>query len=322
VGPLDWRAAVEAAARRIAPYARRTPLLRSEWLSGATGAEVWLKLENLQYSGSFKLRGALGKALALGPADRERPVVTASTGNHGAAVAWALRAVGLTGTVYVPEAADPGKVRRIRALGARIEVHGRDSGETEAHARAVAGREGAVYISPYNDPEVVAGQGTAALEVVEDLGPPDAVIVAVGGGGLVAGMAGYLDAVAPATAVVGCSPRHSAVMAESVRQGRIVEMESLPTLSDGTAGGVEPDAITFPWCRDLVDHWELVEEDAIAAAMRATLEREHLLIEGSAGVAVATALRLAGRWQGGRVVVLVCGGNVGLETLRTVLAGG
>lgn len=320
MGSLDWRGAVEAAARRIAPHARRTPLLRSPALSEATGAEVHLKLESLQYTGSFKLRGALNKVLSLPEAERARGVVTASTGNHGAAVAHALRTVGATGTIYVPETADPDKLRRIRALGGRVEVHGRDSAEAEVHARAVAAERGLTYISPYNDPEVVAGQGTAGLEIAKDLPAPDAVIVAVGGGGLIAGVAGYLDAVSPGTAIVGCSPRNSAVMAESVRQGRLLALESLPTLSDGTAGGVEPDAITFPWCRDLVDEWDLVEEAEIAAAMRAALLDEHLVIEGSAGVAVATALRHGSRWRGGRIVALICGGNVGPETLRRILA--
>lgn len=320
MGSLDWRGAVEAAARRIAPHARRTPLLRSPALSEATGAEVHLKLESLQYTGSFKLRGALNKVLSLPEAERARGVVTASTGNHGAAVAHALRTVGATGTIYVPETADPDKLRRIRALGGRVEVHGRDSAEAEVHARAVAAERGLTYISPYNDPEVVAGQGTAGLEIADELPAPDAVIVAVGGGGLIAGVAGYLDAVSPGTAIVGCSPRNSAVMAESVRQGRLLALESLPTLSDGTAGGVEPDAITFPWCRDLVDEWDLVEEAEIAAAMRAALLDEHLVIEGSAGVAVATALRHGSRWRGGRIVALICGGNVGPETLRRILA--
>lgn len=316
---MDWRALVEGAARRIAPYARRTPLLRALSLSGAAGAEVWLKLESLQYTGSFKLRGALNKVLALSPAERARGVVTASTGNHGAAVAYALAQVGVVGTVYVPETADPDKVRKVRALGARVEVHGIDSAEAETHARAIAARDGRVFVSPYNDPDVVAGQGTVGLEIAEELPEPDAVVVAVGGGGLAAGIAGYLDAVSPGTRVIGCSPRNSAVMAESVRRGEIVELESLPTLSDGTAGGVEPGAITFEWCRDLVDEWDLVSEEEIAAAMRSVLADEHLAIEGSAGVAVATALRMGRRWTGGRVVAVICGGNVSLETLRRIV---
>jgi threonine dehydratase len=310
VGSIDWRREVEAAARRIASFARRTPLLRSLPLSEATGAEIHLKLESLQYTGSFKLRGALNKVLSLTDAERARGVITASTGNHGAAVAFALRTVGLSGTVYVPETANPHKVSRIEALGARVASYGRDSADAEAEARRVAEAEGRVFISPYNDPLVVAGQGTVGLEIAAELDPIDAVVVAVGGGGLISGIAGYLDAVSPATRIIGCSPKNSAVMYESVRSGAIVQMESLPTLSDGTAGGVEPGAITFEWCRTLVDEWELVEEREIAEAMRRVRDDDHLVIEGAAAVAVVAAVRLAGRWPGGRIAVVICGGNV------------
>lgn len=319
MGSVGLPAAIEAAARRIAPYARRTPLLHSLGLSRMTGADVYLKLENLQFTGSFKARGALNKVLSLSEDDRRRGVVTASTGNHGAAVAYALGRLGSSGTVWVPETADPAKVRRIEALGGRVEYFGRDSAETEAHARRVAEREGLVYVSPYNDLDVVAGQGTVGLEILDDRAEPDAVYVAVGGGGLISGVAAWLDARSPRTAIVGASPRNSCVMAESVRRGEIVELPSLPTLSDGTAGGVEPGAITFDWCRDLVDEFDLVDEAAIAAAMRLVVDEEHLVIEGAAGVAVASLLAQAARWRGRRVVAVLCGGNVSAERLARIL---
>jgi threonine dehydratase len=246
-------------------------------------------------------------------------VVTASTGNHGAAVAYALAQVGVEGTVYVPDTAEPSKVARIEALGARVEYHGHDSAESEVHARGVAEREGKVFVSPYNDLEVAAGQGTAGLEIAAELSGIDAVVVAVGGGGLIAGVGGYLDAVSPRTRLIACSPRNSAVMEASLRRGEIVELESAPTLSDGTAGGIEAGALTFGWCRTLIDEFHLVDEPEIGAAMRRVLLDEHLVIEGAAGVAVATALRVGQRWPGGRIVALVCGGNVGWGTLRRVV---
>jgi threonine dehydratase len=319
VAAVDWVAAVRAAAGRIAPHALRTPLLHSPSLSAAAGCEIHLKLENLQHTGSFKLRGALNKVLSLSESDRARGVVTGSTGNHGAAVAFALRTIGVRGTVYVPEGAEPSKVARIESLGGRVEYRGIDSAETEAYAREVAARDGLTFISPYNDRMIAAGQGTTGLELAEQLADLDAAVVAVGGGGLISGVAGYLKAVHPGIEIVGCSPRNSAVMAESVRQGKVVALESLPTLSDGTAGGIERDAATFEWCRDLVDEFHLVDEPAIAAAMRRALFDDHVLIEGSAGVAVATALELGTRWPGGRIAVIICGGNVGPKTLLAVL---
>jgi len=318
---MDWLSLAALADERIAPHVRRTPLLESDWLSAETGASALLKLESLQHTGSFKLRGALNKVLSLPAELRARPIVTASTGNHGAAVAYALARVGLTGTVYVPHDAEPSKVERIERLGARVVVHGRDSAEAEGHARALAAREGQVYISPYNDPEVVVGQGTAGLEIIRAVDRLDAVVVAVGGGGLISGVAGVIKAKWPSALVIGAAPRASAVMLESVRAGRILELESEPTLSDGTAGGVEPDAITFPWCRDLVDDWDLVGEDEIARAMRRVMLEDHLVVEGSAGVAVASAWRTGRRFAGGRIAVLVCGGNVGPGTIRKVLDG-
>jgi len=318
-GSVDWGRLVEGADDRIAPFVRRTPLLQCDWMSRATGADVHLKLESLQHTGSFKVRGALNKALSLDDAARRRPIVTASTGNHGAAVAYALSKVGLEATVYVPEDAEPSKVARIERLGGRVVVHGRDSGEAETFARSLAEQRDLVYISPYNDLDVVAGQGTAGLEIARSLDAVDAVAVSVGGGGLIAGVAGALKALRPGVTVIGAAPRRSAVMLESVRAGRLLALASEPTLSDGTAGGVEPDAITFPWCRDLVDEWIAVEEGEIAEMMRRAALDDHLVVEGSAGVALAAALRVGARFAGGRVVALICGGNVGPATLRRVL---
>jgi threonine dehydratase len=317
---VDWPVAVRAARDRIAGHARRTPVVESAWLSDASGARVFLKLENLQHTGSFKLRGALNTVLALSSDARARGVITASTGNHGAAVAFACGVAGATATIYVPHGADRAKLERIEMLGGQLVTYGTDSAETERRARDAAAEAGRPYVSPYNDVMVAAGQGTIGLELADDPGSLDTVFVAVGGGGLVAGIAGYLDAVSPGTRIVGCSPRQSAVMAESIRQGRIVELESGPTLSDGTAGGVEPDALTFEWCRTLVDEWVLVDEEAIALAMRQAVLADHLVVEGAAGVAMAAVLAGGERWRGARVAVVVCGGNVGAGTLAGVLA--
>jgi threonine dehydratase len=298
------------AAERIGPHLRETPCLESPLISEAVGTRTFLKLENLQVTGSFKARGALNKILGLSPAERERGVVTASSGNHGAAVANAGRRAGLVPTVFLPENAAPIKVEQIRRLGARVEFFGEDSGLTEVHARRVAAERGQVYVSPYNDLEVVAGQGTIGVELLAQCPSVSAVVISVGGGGLIGGIASYLKALRPGILVIGSSPKHSPVMAESVRRGRLLELPSLPTLSDGTAGGVEPGAVTFELCRDLVDQYDLPDEAEIAAGMRLAFEAERLVVEGAAGVAIATALRIRERLAGRDVGILICGANV------------
>lgn len=313
---------VEAADRRIRPYVRETPLDYSPRLSAAWGAEVWLKLENTQVTGSFKVRGAVNRLLTLSAEECARGVVTASTGNHGAAVAYAMHRLDVPGTVFVPTGASPSKLATIRAWGATVQEHGVDGLEAELEARRRAAEWGLVYVSPYNDTQVVAGQGTVGAELARQMEGFDALFVAVGGGGLIGGTAGYLNALGRTTVVVGCSPERSRVMHESIRAGEILELASDPTLSDGTAGGVERDTITFDLCDANVDRWELVTEDEIAEAMRIAIGDEHQLIEGAAGVALATAHKVAADFPGGRLVVVLCGGNVGLETLRAVLGTG
>lgn len=319
----DFRALHDEVLRahaRLRPYVRETPVVRSDALSERTGGDVWLKLESLQHTGSFKVRGAMHKLLRLAPEVRGRGVVTASSGNHGAGVAWSARALGVRAVVCVPEGASPVKVAAIRALGAEVRVFGTDGLDTEHHAREVAAHEALTYVSPYNDVDVMVAQGSVGVELAAQVGALDAVYVAVGGGGLIGGIAAYLKPLRDSVRMVGASPVHSPVMAESVRAGEIVEMVSHATLSDGTAGGVEVDTVTFPVCRALVDDWVLVDEAAIAEAMRSALTNEHMLVEGAAAVALAALSRHAGRHRGERVGVVICGANVSTEVLRRVLA--
>ena len=284
------------------------------------GGTLLLKCENLQHTGSFKARGALNKLLSLSEAERSRGIVTASTGNHGAAVAFALGKLGASGTVYLPENAAPTKIAAIERLGARVAFHGTDGGATEVYARRYAEENGLTYLSPYNDAQVIGGQGTIALELLQQHQPLDAVFVAVGGGGLIAGIAGWLKAKAPTTQIIGCSPEASQVMIQSVRAGRILDLPSDPTLSDGTAGGIEPGTITLPLVTRDVDGFETVTEAEIAAALRQCLDTHHMLIEGAAAMALACYLKQRERWRGKTVVVLLCGANIGLEALGQVLA--
>jgi len=319
---VDILAEVSRADRRIRPWVLETPLQHSAPLSDASGASVFLKLENLQHTGSFKARGAFSRLLALSADERARGVIAASTGNHGAAVAYAMRRLGIPGRVVVPGDADQAKVAAIRSLGAEVEVHGDDSAVSERHARAAARREGATYVSPYNDPLVVGGQGTVGVELARQMPPAAAVYIALGGGGLLSGVATYLKSVWPGVEVIGASPERSAVMIASIRAGRILTLPSEPTLSDGTAGGVEEDALTFGPCRALADALVTVTEAEIGDAMRLMRRAHQMTIEGAAGVAVAAALRHRDQWRGRSIVVIVCGGNIAGEKQESVFGAG
>ncbi len=315
----NLKSAVPAAELRIRPHVRETPVEHSIAISGMGGGRVFLKLENLQTTGSFKLRGAMNKLLSLTPEEAGRGIVTASSGNHGAAVALGLRQLERRGLIFVPDNASPAKVANIRGYGAEVRTYSDDSGITEVHARQYAADHGMVYISPYNDPVIVAGQGTIGAELARQLDTIDALFVAMGGGGLIAGIGGFLKEIGRHVEVVACSPENSAVMHHSVAAGHIVTMASRPTLSDGTAGAVEKDAITFDLVRRYVDRYVLVSEEEIAAAMRLVIDRHHTLIEGAAGVAVAGYLKEKDRYAGRDVVIVLCGANIARDRLKEIL---
>lgn len=307
------------AANRIAPYIRQTPLEHSPFFSEQTGANVWLKLENLQTTGSFKSRGAFNKLLSMTADQRSKGAVTASSGNHGAAVAYAMERLAVEGVVFVPEQTSSTKVDAIRRAGADVRFFGTDGLDTELHARAYAAEHGMHYLSPYNDAEVIAGQGSCGVEIARQTTRLDALFIAVGGGGLISGTGGFLRSAFPGLKVIGCQPAASAVMAESVRRGEILELPSSPTLSDGTAGGVESGALTFELCQKLVSDFVLVSEEQIAAAMRDFIDSHHMLLEGAAGVALAGLRKKAAEYRGKNIIVVICGANISRDTLRKVI---
>ena len=319
------------AEQRIRPHVRQTPLDPSPILSESGAANVFVKLENLQYTGSFKLRGATNKVLSLTAEERAAGVVTASSGNHGAAVSYSLQKLGASGTIFVPETVSPAKEAMIRRYGAQIYKVGNDSAISEMAAIRYAQEHGLVYISPYNDPQVIGGQGTIGVEIARQLpaaphptaptgkGAGLVAFVSLGGGGLISGIATYLKALDPTVQIVACSPTNSAVMQHSVAAGQIIEEESLDTLSDGTAGGVEPGAMTFALVRDLVDRYVDVSEAEIIAAMRLFMEHHHMMIEGAAGVAIAGYLQLKEQFAGHDVVIVLCGANISMTRLKSVL---
>ncbi len=306
------------AEERVRPHVRETPVELSIPLGERGKCTVYLKCENFQRTGSFKFRGAISKLASLPDEIRERGVVAASTGNHGLAVSLASQILGNPATIFHPVNASEAKLEGIRALGAETVGFGDDCVLCEAAAQDHVRDAGLVYISPYNDAQVAAGQGTLAVELSRQLDGVDAVFVSVGGGGLVSGVGAFLKKWQPHVQIYGCSPTNSAVMLHSLAADRLLELESLPTLSDGTAGGVEAGSITYELCRQIIDHAVFVSEEQIAAAMRLVIGKHHMLIEGAAGVAVAGFLQRAEELEGKRVVIVLCGANVGLETLRVV----
>ena len=312
--PEEVAAAATAAATRISDIIEYTELDRSAAFSDASGAEVYLKRENRQLTGSFKIRGASNRLATLTEEQRAQGCVAASSGNHGAAVACAMQRLDTSGVIFVPEQTSKAKVDGIKSYAGNVQFFGTDGLDTEQHAREHSEKNDMYYLSPYNDPEVIAGQGTCGIEIRDQLPDVDAVYVAVGGGGLIAGVASVLKAHNPQIKVYGCQPEASAVMAKSVDAGEILDMPSDPTLSDGTAGGIEANAITFDLCRALIDEFILVSEDEIAAAMRVYIEAEEEPLEGAAGVALAALLKHKDVEPGRKVAVIICGGNVSQQS--------
>lgn len=310
---------IALAEERIRSHIRTTYLEYSPLLSEQLEAEIYLKLENLQVTGSFKFRGALNKTLALDPVEARKGILTASTGNHGLAVAEALKRAGYPGTIYLPPKASPAKVNALGRYPVELRFHGDDPIEAELEARRLSREQGRPYISPYNDLEVVAGQGTLGRELVEQLPEVEMALIAVGGGGLISGTAAALKQHNSKVRIVGCLPERSPAMYECVKAGRVVSVPTYETLSDGTAGGVEVGSITLSLCQALVDDYCLLSEPEILTGMRYVLEQHHQVVEGSAGLSVAAAQQLNSSLKGKRVVLLMCGGNVSMQTLRRVV---
>ncbi len=316
----DINRSAHRAAERLAGRVVCTRVVPYPGLSAATGADIRLKLENEQHTGSFKFRGALNRLLTLDADTRQRGVTVASSGNHGAASARAMTELGVPGVVFVPEHVSAAKLEAIRSTGVDVRLHGKDGLDTELYARDYAKANGLYYLSPYNDSEVIAGQGSIGVELLEQLPELDAVMISVGGGGLLAGVASVLKSEKPGVEVIAVQPLASAVMARSVEAGHIVDLVDEPTLSDGTAGGIEAGAITFDPVRELADEFVLLSEFEIAAALR-TLEADMgMLVEGAAALTTAAALKKAEFLAGRQVAALICGGNISAETAATAMA--
>ncbi|GAC1304411.1 MAG: threonine/serine dehydratase [Steroidobacteraceae bacterium] len=308
---------IDEAAARIYSVVQETPLTAMTG-AGVRGA-VFAKLEQLQTTGSFKLRGATNKLMSLSRPAAAAGVITSSTGNHGLGVATAANLLGIDAEVFLSEQVTAAKRDKISARGARIRIVGDDPLVAELAARAAAADSGRTYISPYNDPHVIAGQGTVAVEVLRQAPDVDVIFIATGGGGLISGIGTYLKAMAPRAEIIGCWPANSAVLYESLKAGRIFEAPESPTLSESTAGGVEAGSITFDLCRQVMDRAVLVSEEEILHGMRWG-RAAGWAMEGASGVALAAYFKEAERYAHKNAVVLICGGNPSPAIARLVEA--
>ncbi|MEW5314046.1 MAG: hypothetical protein WDW38_005571 [Sanguina aurantia] len=349
-----------AADSRIRNYVLQTPLLASQWLtsymhpsSSSEGAaaqaaayplppvSVWMKMESEQISGSFKARGAFNKLLSLTPEQQAAGLYAASSGNHALAMVDACLLLasqhqegsGTTAAstagpmpmpvLYLSTAADGHKIKKLKEKKAVVVIHGDDAVQAEVACREKAEAVGGTYVSPYNDFQVAGGQGTIAVEMLrqrQGMAPLDVVFIPVGGGGLIAGIASVLKATDPPPYIIACQPAASDVMRVSVLAGKVLDLPSDDTLSDGTAGGVEAGTMTFEPCCSLVDQWVTISEQEIADAMIGVLHHHGKIIEGAAGVVVAAFQQLAPTLVGKQVALVICGGNVSTATLRQALS--
>lgn len=309
-----------AAEKRIRPYIRETPVEPSPFLSRLGNAQVFLKLENFQTTGSFKLRGAINKLLSLSEKERGRGMVTASSGNHGTAFAHSLKTLGCRGTIYLPRYASEAKIQALCYYDVELKLYGDDCLETEQCARCSAKENNQMFISPYNDWKIIGGQATVAIELARQIEKIDTVLVPVGGGGLISGIAGYLKSFDQNIEIIGCQPENSAVMYESIKAGKIVQIESKPTLSDGTAGGIEEGSITFDICKEGMDDFILVTEKEIKQGLKLIMEQHSMLIEGSAALSVASFIKVKERFKNKNVVLILSGARISLEKLKEILS--
>jgi threonine dehydratase len=317
---LPTLADVYRARAAIGPWVRRTPLVRSDALARRLGRSVHLKLETLQETGSFKLRGAANRMLALSEAEHARGVVAVSTGNHARAVAHAARRLNVPAAVFMSTLVPENKVEAVRAQGAEIRIAGEGQDAAEADARRLVKEQGRVFVSPFEDPQVIAGQGTIGLELLEDLPGLDTVLVPLSGGGLIGGIALALKSADPSIRVIGVSMERGAAMYQSLRAGRPVDVVEEPSLADSLGGGIGLDnRYTFALVRDLVDEVLLVSEDEIAAAMAHCYWHEQQIVEGGGAVGVAALLAGKVRAPGAEIAVVLSGRNVDMRRFTEIL---
>ena len=312
---------VLAARDRVAETARETPLERSRTFSERTGADVRLKMEHLQRTGAFKIRGATNKIALLGEEERKAGVVAASAGNHAQGVALAATKAGVDSTIVMPEHAPISKINATRSYGAEVMLHGIDYAAAAERAHEIEREENRTYVHAFDDPAVMAGQGTIGLEIAEQCPDVETVVVPIGGGGLIAGIATAITALTDAR-VIGVQAEGAASAAQSLQKGEIVERDSVDTIADGIATRRIGEQ-TFEVIRERVDEVVTVNDAEIANALTSLLERSKTLVEGAGAVALAAVITERFEYDGGETIVpALCGGNIDLNVLTTVITRG
>ena len=311
---------VDAARKRIGTRICNTPVIRSTLY----GEDLYFKADNFQHTGSFKIRGAMSKLTKLLETNnaKDLKLITASSGNHGIGASAAATELGLTMAVVLPTNVATMKLDRIKKNGANAILEGDEAGASEIHAQRRADSEGYIYVSPYNDPDIIAGQGTIGLELLEAFGDRriDNVFIAIGGGGLISGIGAAIKHQCPGTKIWGVSAVNSAAFDEALKQGRVVETKHLPTLADAVAGGVDEHTITLGIAQQVVDKTLLCSEQDIERCFRTLAIDEGMIVEGAAALALAGYEQVRADLVGQTSVVLLCGGNIDSEQVRSLLA--
>lgn len=307
---------IYCARQAIAGYIRRTPLIRSSTLSERLQRQVYLKWENQQQTGSFKIRGAANRLENLSEGERRRGVITVSTGNHGRGVAHVAHQMGIRAVICVPELVLPHKVAAMRQLGAEVLIHGQTQDDAEVHAQALQEAEGLTFVSAFDDPHIIAGQGTIGLEILEECPHVSTLIAPLSGGGLLGGIALAMKQADLQIRTIGVSQALEPAMVHSLQAGRPVPVVEKPSWADSLLGGIGlENRYTFSLIRDLVDETVLLEEAEIAAAMRHALQQENQVVEGGGSVGIGALLANKVEALGDWVVVVVSGGNVDMKKL-------
>ncbi|KAF4345850.1 3-hydroxyaspartate ammonia-lyase [Fusarium beomiforme] len=302
---------------RIRHHIYQTPLVPAKKIGRPFNAEVLFKAENFQFTGSFKIRGAMSKLSASG----QGRLITASSGNHGIGCALASQTLSKDLTVVLPETVVPAKLDMIKSYGVDVILHGADPGLAEQHAQKLAASGDYTYISPYNNFDIVAGQGTIGLELLEQCDHIDNIFISMGGGGLISGVGSVLKANNPRIKVYGVSATNSKALAESMAAGRVVETEHLPTLAEAVAGGMDEDSITLELATAVIDEVIDCNEDEIREALKELAWSESMIVEGSAALALAGFNKVASNLSGQTSVILLCGSNYDQKAISKIISG-
>lgn len=312
---------IKKASENVYTLARRTPLVHSQFLSKFCGGEVYLKLENQQITNSFKIRGAINRITQLTLEERKRGIVTASTGNHAQGVARVAEKLNIPAKIFVPTNISKSKLDKIRNYNVDVILHATRCDEVELKAREVAIKDGLTYISPYNDEGIIAGQGTIGLEILEELQRVDTIIVPVGGGGLISGIAIAVKSLKPSVQIIGVQSEVAPTVHESLKADKILVIEEQDSLAEGLLGGLEKGAITFKLIQKYVDDLVLVQEETIQKAIRQLWEKESQIAEGAGAIAIAPILENKDEFNDKTVVSVISGGNIEDNLFQKIVGG-